>query len=419
MKTLTTVTLNARGKSVLWARVAKLNKRATRYGMNSITLRVISEEPIERAVKVNGITQFVPDIEYVVEINGCEPCINGWKLVARVEFDACAGTLVHIVPGHEDNDSYAQYRTIGPVCEHCHVARKRNDVFVLENQEGVRRIIGRNCLADYLRSGNAADLARWAEFMGEIEKTGSDGGDGDSEYERGGHVNSVMSLSAYLRVVAVAKRRFGWLGRVAARDADGVATADTAIRILFGRGAGHERWLAENELFASSDDAEYVEKAIEWAGSDDENPSEYRYIIRKLALAGSVDMSKHAGYAASILIAYDKHLEREVEYAARVAGMKEKVYIGSPKKRIRNLSVKCVGVSTFEGYYGVTTIVRFEHYPDGPDGNTRAILVWFASGDKCYDWNVDEDYVIDATVKAHDDHEKYGKQTKINRVKGL
>jgi hypothetical protein len=63
--------------------------------------------------------------------------------------------------------------------------------------------------------------------------------------------------------------------------------------------------------------------------------------------------------------------------------------------------------------------VRFEHYPDGPDGADKAILVWFASGDKWSDWEVDKEYSIDFTCKDHNEHDKYGKQTRINRVKQL
>ena len=69
---------------------------------------------------------------------------------------------------------------------------------------------------------------------------------------------------------------------------------------------------------------------------------------------------------------------------------------------------------TFEGRFGPTTIVRFEHSVN--DGEV-AVLAWFASGSKERDWEDGEDYTIDFTCKSHDDDERYGKQTKINRVK--
>ena len=90
-----------------------------------------------------------------------------------------------------------------------------------------------------------------------------------------------------------------------------------------------------------------------------------------------------------------------------------KVYFGEPKVRVRGISATCVGVNSFEGHYGVTTLVRFEHRISESE---YAVLVWFASGDKTEDFEAGEDYTFDATVKGHDEHDKYGKQTKINRV---
>lgn len=420
---IATVELHERGMAILRDKVDALNKRARRHGMVELEMRILSAEPCEREVGIHPVTRkklFAPDVLYRVEIVGCEPCINGWKLAAKVEFNDIIGNVVRIAPGRDDDGSYVAYRTIGPVCEHCNTNRRRNDVFVLEDGDGNRKIIGRNCLADYLRSGDADDLARWAEWMDQLRRA-ADGECDDSEgYENFGRSNPAMPLGAYLRVVAVAKRKFGWMGRTVANNSyDGVATADIAGRILYGKGKAHERWIAENDLVPNEDDGAYVEKAIEWAKGIDDGGNEYRHTIKAIALAGYVDMRKLDGYAASILVAHDKALEREIEYAARKAAAKDREMYGDAKKRYRNIPVKCVGLNSFEGHYGVTTLVRFEHYPDGPNGKRRAVLTWFASGDKYNDWDLDAEYAIDFTVKGHEDHEKYGAQTRINRVKQL
>jgi hypothetical protein len=420
--TLATVELMEAGLSNLRDKVVKLNKRAARHGMVPLVMTVLSTETIERPVTVGGIVRMVPDVRHTVEINGCEPCINGWALAANIEFNDTIGNVVRIAPGRDDDGSYIAYRTVGPVCEHCNSRRRRNDVFVLEHRDGRRKIVGRNCLADYVRSGDAAALAAWAEMMDCVRLAGGDAdpdelGRDDYSRDRG---NPVMPLEPYLRIVAVVKRKFGWMGRTAARDSfDGTATADDANYVIYGRGRGHDAWVAENELFAHEEDADYVGNAIEWAKTLCDDDNEYRNIIGRIAAAGCVDMRKLDGYAASILIAYDKNREREIEYAARAAGAKNKDWFGCEGKREKGIPVKCVGLHSFEGHYGVTTIVRLEHYPDGADGADRACLVWFASGDKYNDWDVDAEYTIDATIKGHDDHDKYGKQTKINRVKQL
>lgn len=418
---LATVVLEERGLAALLNKVEALNKRALRHGMETLDVRVVSSEAVERTVLTETGKRIVTAIEHTVDIAGCEPCINGFRLLARVEFNDLVGTLVHTSPAAGDDFDGREYRTIGPICEHCNTKRYRKDVFVLEGPDGCRKVVARNCLADYIRSGDAEDLARWAEFMDCVRSAGESGCDDDCDYYDRERSNPAMSLVPYLRVVAMVKRTVGWMGRTAARESyDDIATADIAGRVIYGRGAAYERWMREMGFEAQDGDNDYVDRAVEWAaGLDCNDSNEYRHTIGAIARAGVVDMRTLDGYAASILIAYDKHCEREIEYAARKAGAKRKVHFGDAKKRYRSVRVKCVGLHSFEGLYGVTTIVRFEHYPNGPDGADKAILVWFASGDRYNEWRIDDDYAIDFTVKDHDDHEKYGAQTKINRVKDV
>jgi hypothetical protein len=410
---LATVELFESGMTALRDKVVKLNKRAKRHGMSVLDLRIVSEEMIDR--KIPGVGIF-PAIRYTVEIAGCEPCINGFRLIARIEFNDIVGTVVHGNPTLSDDYDLSEYRTIGPVCEHCNTNRRRNDVFVLEGPDGHRKIVARNCLADYIRSGDAEDLARWADAMDWIGKAGSGDGDGDCDYYDRERANPAMSLVPFLRIVAMVKRKCGWLGRTKARDSfDGIATVDIAGRVIYGCGAHHVRWMDSMGFEAKEGDKDYAEKAAEWAaGLDCNDKSEYMYTIGQIGRAGSVDMRTLDGYAASILVAYDRACEREIEYAEKAKTAKCKVWFGSPKKREKGVCVKCVGLHSFEGHYGVTTIVRFEHYPNDTD---RAVIVWFASGDRYDDWNIGDEYTVDMTPTKHDDCDKYGKQTKCNRVK--
>jgi hypothetical protein len=414
--TVATAEVFERGLSAIRDKVAALNKRAVRHGMELLELRVVSTETVTRKTKAG--TEY-EDIRHCIELTGCEPRINGFKLLARVEFNDLVGTIVHVSPAAPDDFDSRAYRDCGPICEHCNTKRRRNDVFVLADPAGGNKIVARNCLADYVRSGDAEALAWWAECS---DWCGS-GADGDPDecvdyYDRE-RANPAMSLVPYLSIVAVAKRKFGWLGRTKAREeGTGGATADIAGQIIYGKGSYHDEWIKKNDLHACDDDRDYAEKAAEWAaGLDCNDSNEYRYTIGQIARAGVVDMRSHDGYAASILIAYDMACERARDDAEKAKTAKCKVWFGSEKKREKSVPVTCVGLHSFEGHYGVTTIVRFEHYPDGKDGADKAILVWFASGDRYNDWTEGEDYLIDATVKGHDDHDKYGKQTKINRVK--
>jgi len=77
--TLATVSVFERGLSALRVKVEKLNKRAARHGMVPLELRILSAEPTEREV---GNGRSVPDVLTTVEIAGCEPCINGYRIIA-------------------------------------------------------------------------------------------------------------------------------------------------------------------------------------------------------------------------------------------------------------------------------------------------------------------------------------------------
>jgi hypothetical protein len=422
LETFATAEVFDPGLQVVREKVDALNKRAARHGMNTLEVRVV------------GIKTFVPIYGgradrpfrtghaqnlYRIEIAGHAPRINGWALAARVEFNDTIGNVVRIAPGRDDDGSYSAYRTIGPVCEHCNSRRRRNDIFVLEDEAGRRKVVGRNCLADFLRCDGAdsfARLAEYADLANQIVRD-ADAGEGDYDgYGGGSDRVRIMPLERYLPVVAMLMRRIGWTSRTACREDEGrTSTADYAYRYIFAKDRYTRDWIESEELYADDEDADLAGRAVEWAKTVCTDGNEYLDTINRIALSGSVDFKGLDGYAASIIIAYRKACEREALRAEKAKGAKDKVWFGEAGRREKGIRVTCKGTHTFEGYYGVTTIVRFEHHVND---NEVAVLAWFASGDKERDWDVDTDYDIDAMIKGHDDDERYGKQTKINRVKG-
>lgn len=399
------VLVNSRGLAAIQEKIDELNKRAARHGMNTLELRVVKELTFIPVYKAGF--GHAEDL-YGIEVDGGAPRMNGWKLLARVEFNGIIGNVVHIVPTVNDDGSFEQYRSVGSVCEHCNSKRYRKDIFVLEHENGQRKLIGRNCLADFLRCTSADDLERYAEIAGLLgdsirECSGSD-------YDGGGRVVLGMSLERYLPVVAMMMRRFGWVSRTAAKEnMELAATADHAFRYLFINFPGKSTWIEKNDLYACDEDIDLASRAIEWAKTIDDAGSEYRSTIKRIAIAGETDFKSLDGYAASIVSAYKRETEKNAERANQP---KNKVWFGTVGKREKAVNVKCVGTHTYDGYYGVGTIVRFEHVV----GDNVAVLVWFASGNKESDWTVGEEYTIAATVKDHKDDPKYGKQTMINRV---
>lgn len=414
--TIATVNVGEAGLAGLRFKVDKLNKRAKRHGMVEVTLTIDPAEPV-----VDPDTGY-SNPRYDVTINGCEPCINGWYLAARVEFNDTVGTVVHVVPGRFADCDYSAYRENTGYCDHCNTLRRRNDVFVLarpaNDADGQTcavefKVVGRNCLADFIRSGDADSFARYAEFADESAKW-NDADLSECAYEegfggRGGE--PVVCLERFLSVVRCCTRRMGWTSRTAAREYGGQATCDDAFYVLFGRRNKHwHDFIERNDLECNPKDTDIAVAAIEWAKSIQPGDNEYKATINTIATAGQTD-GKLAGYAASIIRAYEKDQEWAAERAEKEGQRKEKDYIGEEGKRFRGEVVTVKGIHFFEGNYGVTTIVRME----AEVGDKIAPIVWFASGERDYD--VDTKYKLDATVKGHDDDPKYGKQTKVNRCK--
>lgn len=412
--TYATARVGEAGLTALRGKVDELNKRATRHGMNKLELRVVRTVAFFPVSKGRiGCAMDLHDIE----INGRAPRIDGWKLAARIEFNDTIGNVVRIAPGTEDDGSFATYRNVGAVCEHCNTNRRRNDIFVLEHEDGRRKLVGRNCLADFLRCNGADAFAKLAEYADLAAEWTDRAEAGDSDYFGGGWAVKTMPLDRYLSIVRMLMRRVGWTSRTAAKESmDDSSTADDAYRWLFATDRYTRAWKDREDLHTCDDDENEAVRAIAWACELDTSGNEYLSVINRIARSGVVDFDGLDGYAASIIIAYRKACEREAERAERAKNAKTKVWLGRAKERVRNLPVTCKGLHSFEGYYGVTTIVRFEHSVSDTE---KAVLVWFASGDKYDDWEVDAEYTIDATIKGHDDHETYGKQTKINRVKSV
>jgi len=411
--TFKTVVLNEAGLLGLRVKVEKLNKRAERHGMNRLEVTIVSTfgfVPCFRRGFGESITL------YNVEINGCAPRIDGWQLIARIEFNDTIGCVVRIAPGVDDDGSFASYRSHNGGCDHCNTVRRRNDVYVLSSDNGTRKVVGRNCLADFLRTGDAESFALYAEFaclVAEFDSAGCE--DEGREGGWGGLYRASVELPKYLTVVAMLTRRLGWVSRSACKDNPSLfATAGHADNYFHPNPRdrkGYEKWIDENELYTSAGDAELAVRAIEWAKSVDSSKSEYLDVIRRIATVGTLDW-KLDGYTASIIVAYQKDCERQAEFKAKRDGAKEKGWYGNVKDRVRGVTVRVVRVRYFETDFGTKTIVAMEM--DLPD-NRVAPITWFASGS--HEFVEGAEYTMTATIKGHEDDTKWGKQTIVQRAK--
>lgn len=411
MTTLASCKISPFALAVLTDKIEKLNRRADRHGMEKLVLTVVTT-----TIEFNEDKGIDEEWNHV-EITGSAPRINGWALAAKIERDDIVGTLVSVVPGDYADDDYSSYRDHDFGCDHCGHRRGRNSVFVLKHSDGSVKVVGRNCLADFVRSGDAEDFARYAEFVDSL--AGISSGDLDEEWERenygGRHGWPELTLDTFLPLVQAVTRRIGWVSRTAAKDLDGVsATADWTLRILQSNDRYIREFVAKNEIAVCDNDRDIAGKAIEWAKSlesSETDRSEYLHVIHTIATAGRVN-NRLAGYAASIVRAYQKACEREAERAERAKNAPRKVYAGEPGKT-RDIGVVTIKrVRYIDGYYGTRTIVAMElPMQDG----AVAPITWFGSGS--LDYAEGEQFHLRAGIKECQDDPKWGKQTIVTRAK--
>lgn len=403
--TYAAIELGKAGLFGLRLKVEKLNKRADKHGMNKLEVRVIRELVVDTDNEGNPC---IPETRYEVEIIGTAPVIDGWALGARIEFNPTVGTIVRVAPGAFAELDYSAYRTHEGDCDHCNTKRRRNDVFVLIDSIGTHKVVGRNCLADFIRNGDAESFARFAVWCEEIATWSP--ATCEEEAHEGGYGSGARfteSLQAYLTAAALVIRRLGWTSVTEARKMDLTATVSDINQFLYSRGPSRQRFIAEHNLIFEPRDAELAETVIDWAKGLQDLKSEYLYTIHKIAMAGAVD-SGLMGFAASMIRAYQRENEVQVERAN-----KNKVFdfVGSVGERFKGLPVRVVRIRYIDGNYGVRTIVAME--TTLPDGKI-APIVWFASGEQVF--TEGDEYSLVATVKGHE-NDKYGKQTVVTRAK--
>lgn len=407
--TFATIEVGNRGLSALTERVETMNARARKHGLEPVVitvLRTVAYVPLHSKGRFGQSEDL-----FTVAISGVEPCIAGWRMVGKIEFSRELGSMVKTLPGQEVSP---KYREVGPVCQHCNTQRRRHDIFIMRHDSGEEKLVGRNCLADFLRCGDADTFARFAEFMDRLRSCTSDESLEDSEdWGCGGGRLSGQEVPTvpYLAMVSCIVRRMGWVSRTAAKaDQYGnlIATADVAAMCYHGRYKHRIEFIEKNELYPTQKDYERAEGALEWAKALEGDRDEYRHNIGRLAKCANV-VWKYDGFVASILSAHAKHTEQELERRERA---KMRCFIGEVGVRLRDLPVRVTRLRFTEGMYGTKTIVTMEAMV----GDKRAVLTWFASGDKDAVLNEGDEILVDATVKKHESDERYGDCTIVTRV---
>jgi hypothetical protein len=383
-------------KDLIEAQLIKLNKRAEKLGIDSISYewgkayterrKVLTQNPksqvsepvfVERDILVIPIQIMGPfDVSY-----------SGWDFVATIQH---IDNDTNIIRSIEDVQIPTEFRS-GSKCDHCNINRYRKDTYILRNEEDNRFIqVGKSCIKDFLGGHSPDRILEKANFISELIHFMND----TSGYERG---RPVWSVEEVLSTTYAVIRDHGWTSVKVSQENGRKATKYFVMDNLFG----------DNRYYplsiVSDNDIEKAKQAASWAEniSDTECESEYLYNLRAIAQSGMVD-ERLIGYAASICVAYDRIIypstpKKESQWVSKVG-----------TRDIFNLELKNEFV--FDSNYGTTYVYMFH------DENSN-VVVWKASSKQNFEKGMK--YIVQAYVKDHTLYKDKIKQTLINRGKIL
>lgn len=381
-------------------RIDTLAKRAEKLGLEPPTLKKEGEELVD--LSPPGQEGMGEKKRYVyVSVTGTAPKIAGWSFLASIQH-LDGNNVLRRVPGSDEDVSLDKYREAEPNCDHCGKARMRKDTFIVQNEEGELKQVGRQCLRDFLGHANPQQIVGYLEGM---DTFGDFEAESDVDTEgREGRPRSYMSLPGYLTHVVTMMRSRGWVPRSAA-GWDQRATADEA-RSNYYAWVNQERDKQGRQLWEdpTDEDKAKAELALAWAREElaaKTKLSDYEHNLVALA-TGEYVPERGEGYLASLIPAYMRAMEQKIEYQRRQEIAQTSEHVGKIGDRMK-MKLRVENIWYHEGDYGTTYITKFSD----ENGN---IIKWFGS------YELDQGKLYEGTWRIKDHAEFRGaKETVVTR----
>ncbi len=389
----------------------KMAKVAVEVGSKPPVYKIVREEYIEDKEFDEALGQWVSrgfHKNFIITVEGEPPKLAGWTFVASLTHTK-DGNLINKVPGVGANIP-EKYRTGAPWCDYCETSRRRVDSFIVRNESGEYKQIGRNCLAKFLGYSNPERVAMFAQWLAELQQEIVDR---DAEIDRSGRSRGeYRDLVGFLTMVSAVVDRDGWRSVTSARETGRPATISEVERQLDPHTKWHQAPRFESPVEPTAEQRERAMAAIAFARSDKlTTDTDFKHNL-KMSTASDMFHEKASGIVASLINyrEHDKEWElRRAQWKAESDERKAKEqasnYVGEVGQRI-TVPVQVVRRKQLESQFGITYMFRML---DG-DGD---VIVWFASNDALEEgkW-----YNLIGTIKKLETYEGV-KQTIVTRCK--
>lgn len=380
--TVETITIPASQAMSVAAKIAKLSKKAKKYGNDDIS--VSFSDTFASKYTIQGVEYEMMMINATVM--GDAPVYEGgWKLIARLEILENSN-LIHEVP-NTINQIDPRFRNHSNVCEHCMKDRRRNDLFVFEGENGDQVAVGRTCLHDFMGIDNPQMIVQRAAFFESLKKI--------SDEEFASYISVSFHIKDALEIAAAEIRSNGWVSKSVASEQGIRPTADVVAEFLNGS--------SKNNLVIEDQDVKMAESVIEYFKNMEISGNNYLDNLSVLAKE-TVANKKLIGLVVSAISAYKRQISSEI---AKKEVAKNSDFVGTVKERLRDL-VLTLKKEIFIGSHQFGD--KFLYSFVDQNGN---VVNWFTS---VQDIEENKTYTFDATVKEHKVYDGIN-QTIVTRAK--
>lgn len=332
-----------------------------------------------------------------VEVEGLVIRLSGWTFIARSMPTGAEALLLG--PDLGEVAMPAEYREHSSACDHCRVARVRKDMYIVRNDEGVFRRVGRSCLADFVGCDSPEVLADMLQASGGLLRALSGEDEGwlfSEKTQRGDLVREWVATAI----------EFIDHGGFFPAGSDRSTRSAVAMALNPPRGREDERHVPSAAYLARAD--EMIAWAVEQLPSAP--TGSYAYNVGVAAKATWV-LDKTTGLLTSLPVAYSKAMG----LAASARVKKPSHHVGTPGDKVV-IEAEVVRTHVSESAFGARTLLQVRT----DDG---AVFVWWASmGLEGLERRAGADIVpgrrvrVVGVVKAHETY-RDEPQTQLTRCK--
>jgi len=300
-----------------------------------------------------------PRFKYIeVMLKGDAPVLNGWRFVAKLEhlIEVPEGQLSVIIHNPTGEDLPERFHNASNTsCDQCHRAVQRHDTFVVkEEQLGVYKQVGRNCLRDFLGHNSPEQVAMYFQIFSAFFADEGWNNDNDDSSEAGNYGlrrQRYYGLEYTLAVANAMIRKYGWCSKRMARDNESlVATSDRVDVVVTDLRHRNEIEILDTDRQRAAEVAEWFNQyPLRLASSND-----YLFNLKTLAQVGSIRLN-HFGLAVSMIPFWERETGRTNDWRQRSQ------FMGTETERFNLDSVEIYSIKRFETQWGMTKYIHMRH----------------------------------------------------------